>query len=292
MIDETFRTARGPRLVSLFNPVDMVRNLWSRRELIWQFTRRDLAAKYRASYLGMFWTILSPLILLAVYTFIFSVVLTLKWPEAGEQADNPRIFAVTMFIGMLVFSVFADVLNRSTTLVVSHPNFVKKVVFPLEILVPSILLSSIVTMGVGLGVWFVGRVALLGMPTWTALLMPLAVLPVFLMTLGLGWFLASLGVFIRDIALTVAVVTQVLFLLTPIFYSMKMLDKPGVPKWCVVGIRLNPLTPAVEDARRVMLYGTMPDWSWWIPSLVASAVMAVAGYAFFMKSRRAFGDVI
>jgi len=290
MIDDTFRTSEGPRLFSLLGPVRMGCNIWSRRELVWQLARRDLAAKYRASYLGMLWTVLSPLILLAVYTFIFSVVLEMRWKD--DSPPGHGLFAITMFIGMLIFNVFSEVLNRATTLITSHPNFVKKVVFPLEVMVPAVLLSSLGTMGIGLLVWGAGKVILLGWPTATALLLPVVVLPVFLLTLGLGWFVAALGVFIRDVSQIVVVLTQVLFVLTPIFYSIERLERSRVPAYCIYLIRLNPLTSAVEGARSVTMAGTMPDWSSWTASLVCGALAALAGYAFFMKSRRAFGDVV
>ncbi|HSW46068.1 MAG TPA: ABC transporter permease [Phycisphaerae bacterium] len=290
MSDTIFRTTAGPHWLTLLNPVRMAANLLSHRGLIYQFARRDVTGKYRGSYLGVLWAVLSPLLLLAVYTVIFSVIFELKFGTGA--ASGPGTFAINMFIAMLVFNVFAEVANRSPFLVLQNPNLVKKVVFPLESLVPAALLSSLVTMGVGLGVWLVGRCVLIGPPSWSTLLMPVVILPVCLTTLGLGWFLAALGVFVRDIGHTIAVIVQVLFLLTPIFYSVEMLEERNAPRVCVTLVRLNPLTQAAEQAREVALDSRLPQWDWWAAMLVVGVIVAVLGYAFFMKSRRAFADVI
>jgi len=290
MTDEIFRTAQGPRVSSLLNPVALVRNLWARHELLFLFARRDLIGKYRGSDLGILWTVISPLLLLVVYTFVFSVILKLKL--GGTQAAGHGTFAINMFIALLVFNLFAEVTNRAPHLVLANPNYVKKVVFPLEILVPAILLSSLATMGVGLLVWLAGRIILIGWFGWTALLLPVVVLPICLTTLGLGWFLAALGLFVRDVGHTVVVLVQVLFLLTPIFYSLQTVENSDAPAFCVSLIRLNPLTQAAVQARLVMLENGVPDWTWWSAMMIFGTVMTVTGYAFFMKSRRAFGDVI
>ncbi|UCD29555.1 MAG: ABC transporter permease [Planctomycetota bacterium] len=296
MSDSIFRTAEGQRLISLLNPMSMIGNLLARRELTWKFAKRDLAVKYRASYFGMLWTVFSPILLLIVYTLILSVILGLKWQ--ADRPGNHGDFAIKMFIGMLIFNVFSEVLNRSSTLVISHPSYVKKVVFPLEVLVPSVLISSLISMLVGLLVWLVASFFMIGWPTWMALLFPIVILPICLLTLGLGWFIASLGVFIRDVSQIVMVLTQILFLCTPIFYPIELVEQKvmehKVPAFILTMIELNPLTPAIENARAVMICGwdRLPDWMGWGVSLIVSTIVALLGYAFFLKSRRAFGDVI
>ena len=155
---------------------------------------------------------------------------------------------------------------------------------------PAVLLSSLVTMAVGLGVWLVGCLILIGPPTATGLLLPVVLLPICLLTLGLGWLLAALGAFIRDISQIVGVITQVLFLCTPIFYPLDILDR--APAFIRTMIVLNPLTQVVVNARTVLLDGAMPNWTWWGGSMVGGIVVALFGHAFFMKSRRAFGDVL
>jgi lipopolysaccharide transport system permease protein len=140
---------------------------------------------------------------------------------------------------------------------------------------------------VGIGVWLAGMVLLMHAPPWTIVWLPLVLLPVCLLTAGLSWLLASLGVFIRDIGQFVILATQVLFFITPVFYSIQRVPYPYRRL-----LELNPLSHSVEDARRVMIRGLAPDWAWWVPTLIGSAVLAVLGYAFFMKSKRAFADVV
>jgi lipopolysaccharide transport system permease protein len=153
-------------------------------------------------------------------------------------------------------------------------------------------------MFVGLLVWLVACVFIVGWPAWIALLFPIVILPICILTLGLGWFVASLGVFIRDVSQIVIVVTQVFFLCTPIFYPLSMVKKKveegKVPPFILKMIELNPLTQAVENARAVMLWDWKDntDWTGWACSMIVSMIVALLGYAFFVKSRRAFGDVI
>lgn len=279
------RSAQGPGLWGLLNPVGMVRNLWGHRHLALQLARRDIVGRYRAAQLGMVWSVLTPLILLGIYTFIFAVVFKAKW---GRTASESRAeFALTMFCGMLVFNLFGEVVTRAPMMVVSYPNYVKKVVFPLETFVVSGLLTALFNMLVGFAVWLAGTVLLIGLPPMTAVWLPLVLVPICLLTCGVGWVLASLGVFIRDVGHVVVLAVQVLFFMTPIFYRIE-----AVPAAYQRFLRINPLAHVVEDARRVLMWGSPPDWRWWLPSVAASAVLALLGYAFFMKSKRAFSDVI
>lgn len=296
-MQRVIRSGAGVPIADLLNPVRAVSNLWAQRNLMIQMAGREVAGRYRSSLLGMFWAVITPLLLLVIYTFVFSVVLKARW---GQNASEPGDFAITMFCGMLVFNLFAESVNRAPTLIVSNPNLVKKVVFPLEILVPSTLLSAGFTLLVGVGVWLVGWLLVMhSVPSWTIVWLPVVLLPVALLTLGISWILASLGVFARDIGHIVTLVTQVLFFTTPVFFRPDVLKEPFRTV-----INLNPLTHAVEDARRVMmgdyywrLLGqdggpTHPTWGTWAVNVLASGVVALLGYAFFAKSKRAFGDVI
>lgn len=285
MREAIVRTARGAGILPLLNPWAMLRNLWTHRELIVAFARREIQGRYRAAQLGLVWSILTPLILLVIYTFVFSVVFNARW---GEQASESKgVFALTMFCGLLLFNLFSEVVNRAPGLIVNNVNYVKKVVFPLETFVPSVLLGGLFNLLVGLGVWLIGRALIVGWPPWTMVLLPAVLLPVCLTTAGLAWVLASLGVFIRDVGHAVGLLVQVLFFTTPIFYSLDRVPRPyrGV-------LEINPLTHAVEDARRVLMWGGLPEWRSWLLLTGASAGLALLGYAFFMKSKRAFADVI
>jgi lipopolysaccharide transport system permease protein len=274
-----------PAMIRKFNPLAMVYSLWRHHELIWQLAKREVQDRYRATYLGLFWSVLTPLVLLVIYTFVFAVVFRARWSDSGPESRSE--FALTMFCGMLLFNLFSEVVNRSPSMVTSNPNYVKRVVFPLEVFVVSGLLSALFNLLVGTGVWLLGMLLLKGIPPLTVFWLPIVLLPVCLTTAGIAWFLASLGVFIRDVSHSIVLVTQVLFFITPVFYSIQRVPQPFRRI-----LEINPLSHSVDDARRVMMHGLSPEWVWWVPTLAASAIIAALGYGFFMKSKRAFADVI
>lgn len=279
-------SARGGRWSRLLNPVAAAGNLWRHRELIGSLALREISARYRASWLGWLWAILNPLALLAIYTFVFSVVFGARW---GTDVSETRAdFALTLFCGLLAFTLFNEVIIRAPALVADNANYVKKVVFPLEALVPASLLVALFNFAIGLAVWIVGWLVLRQAPPQATLLwLPLVLAPLLLFTLGLGWILSSVGVFVRDIGHAVALVTQVLFFATPIFYPLER-----VPEAYRAALAFNPLAQVVENVRRVAMHGVAPDWTPLGWTLLASAGLALFGYAFFLKSRRAFNDVL
>lgn len=285
---QVIRSAAGERVTTLLNPLAMLRNLWRHRELTCQLARRDVAARYRNSWLGFLWSIITPLMLLAIYTFVFAVIFQARWGAADGPPEPHGVFALTMFCGMLVYNLFAEVANRSPALIVDNATYVKKVVFPLEVFVVAALITALFNLLVASGVWLAGWGLIMHTwPSWTLIWFPLVLLPICLVALGLGWLLASLGVFVRDVGHAVVLVTQILFFVTPIFYPISR-----VPEKFQTIMRLNPLTHAVEDARRVLMYGGSPDWYFLAVSGLVSLPVALLGYAFFMKSKRAFADVL
>ncbi|MBU0639332.1 MAG: ABC transporter permease, partial [Planctomycetes bacterium] len=251
------RTPRSRSFFAFLNPWAMVCNLWAHRQLTWQLAQREIVIRYRGSYLGLLWSVLTPLVLLGIYTFAFAVVFNIRWGDDPNESRGQ--FALTMFCGMLLYNLFAEVVNRAPSLVVGNANFVKRVVFPLEVLVLTGLLSALVNMLIGYGVWAIGWVLMY--KSWvpiTALYFPLVLVPVLLTTVGIAWLLASLGAFLRDIGPAVMLFTQMLFFATPIFYSI---DRVPMPFRRV--LELNPLTHAIEGVRRVLMSGGQPDWLSW-----------------------------
>jgi lipopolysaccharide transport system permease protein len=283
----THYVAGAPRpFRSFLHPGRMLWNLWSHRDLAVQLAQREIASRYRATRLGLLWSVLTPLFMLGIYTFALAGVLGARWNSNKPGAYGE--FALYLYCGLLVFYLFSEVLTKAPTMVVSNANYVKKVVFPLEVLVVSGLLAGLFNLLVGCGVWLAfWCVMKLALPHVTALYLPLVIAPVCLATLGLSWIAAALGVFVRDVGHFIALAVQALFFCTPVFYRIEQVPQP----YRTV-LALNPLAQALEDARRVMVEGGSPDWFWWSVSLVGSALLAVAGYAFFMKSKRAFADVI
>jgi lipopolysaccharide transport system permease protein len=279
-----------PRSIwSFADPVAAVRNLWLHRHLTWQFARRQIEAKYRSQRLGILWAVLTPLFMLAVYTFVFAVVFPQKFDRAHASSEPLGVYALVLFLKLLVFALFRDMMARAPGMVVGHPNYVKRVVFPLEILPVSELIAALVTFAIGLVVWLVGwSIVEQRLPEPGLLLLPVLLVPVCLFGLGIGWFLSSLGVFIRDLANVVELAVTVLFFLTPIFYSIDHV--PDGPLRAVLAA--NPLAQVVEGARKTAIDGALPDFAWFGWALAISFLAAIAGYAFFMKSKRAFADVI
>jgi lipopolysaccharide transport system permease protein len=267
------------------NPWRLVLHFVKLRNLIWQFTLRELQARYRGSYLGILWALITPLMRLTVYTFVFAVIFNRRW--AGSKSEGFLDFALILFSGMVAFSVFSECATQVTMLVVSNPNYVKKVVFPLEILPVSVVGSAFIHSLISLSIVLVGLLISSGKLNWTLVYLPLVYLPLIALTLGLSWLLASLGVFIRDARNFVSVVVQLLFFLTPIVYPISAVPVAARPLF-----RLNPLTTIVEDFRRVVIWGMPPDWLWLGVVTLVSALVMLGGYMWFMKIKRAFADVI
>jgi lipopolysaccharide transport system permease protein len=278
-------TARSESVLHYLNPIKMARNLWLHRDLIGQFTRREIEGRYRGSFLGLFWSFVNPLVLLLIYTFVFGVIFKARWPNA--KTNNLGEFAVTLFCGITAYTIFSESVGKAAALVVGVPNYVKKVVFPLEVLPVSTLGAALFHSGISLIILLIARLLMAGDIAWTLVFLPLVILPLLLFCLGLSWFLASLGVFVRDINYTVALVIQVLFFLTPIFYAVENIPEPYRT---IIGF--NPLTPIVENVRRVVLWGLPPLWAELLLWIVVTGALMVLGYAWFMKTKKAFADVI
>jgi lipopolysaccharide transport system permease protein len=281
----TLITADSERVLGYLNPIAMARNLWRHRDLIRQFTRREIEGRYKGSFLGLFWSFINPLVLLLIYTFVFGVVFQSRWPNA--KTSNLSEFAVTLFCGITAFNIFSECVSRAAGIVIGVPNYVKKVVFPLEILPVSTLGAALFHGGVSLAILLVANLLISGALQWTLVFLPVIILPLIFLSLGLTWFLSSLGVFIRDIGYTIALIVQVLFFLTPLFYAVENIPQPYRSI-----IQLNPLTSIIENIRLAVLWGGVPDWGTTLLSIIVSGAIMVLGYAWFMKTKKAFADVI
>jgi lipopolysaccharide transport system permease protein len=275
----------GESVTGFFNPVRIVTHLWKYRDLIRQLTWREVVGRYKGSFIGLGWSFIQPLIMLCVYTFVFSVIFKARW---GVESDEGKAaFALALFMGLITFSIFSEAANSAPSLVLGNVNYVKKVVFPLEILPFVRLLSALINAVFSLAVLFVGILIFNHFIHWTVLLLPLIWLPMIMFTLGCGYFLASLGVFVRDMGTIIGVLTTILFFLTPIFYPIS-----AVPEQFRIFCRMNPIAIFVEDARRVVLWGLFPDWPWFFFGMALSVAVLIFGFVWFMKSKKAFADVI
>jgi lipopolysaccharide transport system permease protein len=278
-------TGINPHAAQPTSLVALGKSLWRNRQLIAQMTRREVMGRYKGSALGLAWSFFNPVFMLVVYTFVFSVIFKSRWGVGGEESKTQ--FAVVLFVGMIVHGLFAEVLNRAPGLIISNVNYVKKVVFPLEILpviaMGATLFHSLISLGV-----LLTTVALFnGYLHWTAIFTPLVLLPLVIFTLGLAWMMASLGVFLRDVGQTIGIFTMVMMFLSPVFYPVTALPEEFRP-WLMA----NPLTFIIEQAREVLIWGRLPNWIGLGSYTLIAVAIAWAGYAWFQKTRKGFADVL
>lgn len=257
---------------------------WKHRQLLLEMSRREVTRRYRGSVLGAVWLLLAPLLMLAVYAFVFGVVFQVRWGGAG---DDKTMFAAVLFCGVSVFALFADVLARSPLLILDNVNYVKKVVFPLEILSYVAVLAATLQFFFSLLVLLVFIAVSIGMPPPSALALPLLLLPFLLVLVGLSWILAALGVYLRDVAQVTGFITTAMMFLSPVFYPIT-----AVPESYRHLLWLNPMTHVVEAFRALLIHGQWPSPTevalWW---LVAALALAF-GHAVFRRLRGGFADVL
>jgi lipopolysaccharide transport system permease protein len=262
------------------------RSLWRHRHLIVQMTTREVAGRYKGSVMGMAWSFLNPIFMLAVYTFVFSEIFKFRWGGVGGD-DSKTQFALILFVGIIVLTLFSEVINRAPALILSNVNYVKKVVFPIEILPVIAMGAALFHCVISLAVLLTAFTIFNGYLYWTSILIPLVLLPLVIITLGLTWMLASLGVFMRDVGQTIFIITTMLMFLSPVFYPLT-----AVPERFRPFILANPLTFIIEQAREVLIWGRLPNWSGLAIYNILALVIIYAGYAWFQKTRKGFADVL
>lgn len=265
--------------------VEIARLLRHNRQLTARLAWREVQSRYRGSWLGVLWSLLNPLLMLALYTFVFSVVFEARWNVGVEEGRLD--FALHLFAGLICFGLFSETVNAAPTLVLNNTNYVKRVVFPLEVLPASRFLSSLVQAGFGLSILIIAQALYRGYVPWTLLLLPVAILPTALVTLGIAYFLASLGVFVRDIGNLVTPITTVLMFLSPVMYPLSRL-----PQSMQATLAWNPLAPMIDAFRRVVLECRTPDWTTWAAVTLFGSLLLWAGLTWFVKTKSGFADVM
>jgi lipopolysaccharide transport system permease protein len=259
-------------------------SIYKHTSLIFSMARRDVVGRYNGSVLGLLWSMFTPLLMLAVYTFAFGYVFKSRWPGVS---DNPSNFALTLFPALLVFNYFTECISRAPTLIVSNRSYVKKVVFPLEILPIIVSLSALFHFFVGFFVWCIVALVLTGGLHLTLLFIPLVVLPLFFFSLGCGWILASLGVYLRDVQQIVNILTSALLFLSPVFFALD-----AIPEKFRSLMLLNPITHFVVMSRSAMVFGALPSLTEWLLVVSGSLGVAYAGAWWFSLTRKGFADVL
>lgn len=275
----------NPHSQAPISPWALTHNLWGHRSLVLQMTRREVIGRYKGSIMGLLWSFLNPLFMLVVYTFVFSVVFKARWTTSPDESRGD--FAVLLFTGMIVHGLFAEVLNRAPGLILGNVNYVKKVIFPLEILPVISMCAALFHSGVSLMVLICAILIMTGTLSSTAFFLPLIIFPFILFTQGLAWMLASLGVYVRDVGQTISIVTTILLFLSPVFFPVSSLPENMQPL-----MLLNPLTFIIEQVRAVLIWGAMPDWAGLGLYLLMALLTAWAGYAWFQRTRKGFADVL
>jgi lipopolysaccharide transport system permease protein len=262
------------------------RPLWQlprRFDLILTLTKRELTARYRGSTLGMLWTLLTPIVMIAIFTIIFSGIFKAKFGDSSSQWD----YALYLFCGLLPWNAFQESVQLSSTTIVGHTNLVKRVVFPLETLPISLSLAAIANQVFGTIVLLVAITILRHQLQATLVFLPLILIPQLVATLGCAWFVASVGVFIRDIVQGLTLVLMAWMYLTPIIYPESL-----VPPAYRGVINLNPFTALVRNYRRILLEGAAPDWAGLVYFTAFSVIVFLLGYWWFARTRKNFADVI
>lgn len=264
------------------------RVLWKNHALIASMVRRDIHGRYRGSVGGLFWTIINPLLMMATYTLVFGLILKVRFGSPAEQGSVMN-FPLYFIAGMLPWLAFSEAVGRSPGSVLEHRTLVKRVVFPIEIVPVNLTLTGLVSEFFGAIVFLTVLLAVRHAVPLTVAYLPLILVPQILLTVGLCWFLAGLGVFLRDIGQFLAFFLTLLFFATPICYAE---PTTGVPTMLIRFFRVNPVYVMVRAYRAVMLEGQQPDWNSLAWLSAAGLVMFIFGFAWFYKSRKAFADVL
>lgn len=257
--------------------------LWSMRHLTAIMVKRDLLGKYKGSMMGFFWTIINPLGHLLLYTFVFSIILKVRF---GGDASTSN-FALYLMAGLLPWGAFSESLNRASTSVVEQPNLVKRVVFPLEILPLAVVISSMLSEFIGTAILAVVAAVLTQQFHWTVVFLPLIWCSQFMFITGLSWLLGSLGVYLQDLKHMMSLLLSTWMYASPIVYPAS-----SFPPHLQFMVWINPMAGIVTDYRRVLLEGHPPDWPLFASYTIFASVVWFAGYYFFKKTKRSFADVL
>jgi len=270
------------RLVNFL--VAPVISIMRNRALIAELSKREVLGRYRGASFGLFWSIISPFLMLLVYAFAFGSILNSRWPQPTDTRDS---FAIILFVGLIVHGFFAECFTRAPTLVTNNASYVKKVIFPVEILPWPLIISALFHTLMNIVVLIVLRLVVDQSFSLGFIFLPLILLPLVILMVGLGWFLSALGVYIRDISQVTGVLSTAL-----LFTSSAVVPPSAVPEKYQFVFSINPLTFVIDQARAVALWGEMPNWSGLLIYTLVSVVFALVGYAWFSATRRGFGDVL
>lgn len=258
---------------------------WGRNaELIRALTYREVLQRYRGSMLGLCWSVMNPLVLLLIYTVVFSTIMKASW---NEQMSGFGIFAIMMYCGLIPYNFFCEMLASSSRLIVDKPNYVRRVAFPLEILPVVMIGNGIIHALIAVGILLAGILLVVGGIPWTVLFLPLIWVPFIISCLAISFFLGAVSTFIRDIQHIVGILTVAMFFVTPVFYSSDRV--PSYLRWLLY---VNPVAYAAENTRKVCVHGMIPDWNSWLLYTGIALALLYLSTCWFQVIRKRFPDVI
>jgi len=260
----------------------MAASLYRNRGLLWNMTRREIWGRYKGSSMGLLWSLFTPLLMLVVYTTVFGGIFQARWGGSGSTVE----FALQLFCGMTLHGLLAECLTRAPNKLFDHANYVKKVVFPLEILPVIVVISALFHALIGVAILVVASTIIHQALFASLLAIPAVLLPLVLLSLGVAWFLSATTVFLRDLNQLTGLLATLLLFLAPVFYPVSMIPEPYRPL-----MRANPLTIPIEQLRLVIA-GQWPDWLTLAVYSAFSLIFACVGYAWFQKTRKGFADVL
>ena len=269
------------------NNLTFLEAIWKDKEVATQVTKRDISIKYKGSQLGAIWAIVNPLIMLTVYTIVFSKIFQAKWGGGGSESTDTVLYALNLFAGLIVFNIFGETLNRSPGIITSNPNFVKKIRFPLHSLGEMIVYSATYQAVLSLFILLTAKTMYNGLPSWNLILLPIIWTILGLKCLGLSWIMATIGVFIRDIAQVTNVGTSMLMFLSPIFYPLTAL--PENVQWIAA---LNPIAVSIIQTRIVVLQNGMPSMLSMVVDGAVSLLWCEIAFRVLTRCQKTFGDYV
>lgn len=262
-----------------------IHNIWSHKRLIINLVKREVAKKYKGSFLGVMWSLVTPMLMLAVYTFVFSFIFNARW--GGSESGSRIEFSLLLFSGLMIFNLFAECVGRAPSLILENTTYVKKVVFPLEILPWVLLGSALVQFILSLAIWILAYYFFMGGIHFQILLLPIVLFPFVLFVIGLVLILSAIGVYVRDVNQIIGIIITMILFLSPIFYPASAL-----PEQYHILFTLNPLTIPIETTRQIMHFGNVLNLKPLMLYTMFAVFFQFAGIAIFQKLRKGFSDVM
>jgi lipopolysaccharide transport system permease protein len=267
-----------------FGISEVVNSLISNRALVYQLTRRNIQIRFRGAALGILWSLVTPILMLAMYTFVFGIILKVRWIQ--QQGGNLE-FATILFSGLIVHTYFSECLQHSVDLITSNRQYVKKVIFPLTSLAWVAVLTSLFQATISTAVLLLYLAFAQNTLHWTLIVVPFLLLPLMLIALGVSWIISATGVYLRDISQMISLIVLALLFVSPVFYPVSSLPEALQPL-----LYLNPITWVIEQVRGAILWGEWPDLVGYIKYSVIAFLVAWLGVVWFQRLRPGFADVV